>query len=43
MLVNGETYELTNNNATWTFIGNAVGVPTPVQPTSFGALKAKYR
>lgn len=40
---NGDVYT-TDNWATWYLTGNAfTGPPTPVQSTSFGALKARYR
>ena len=43
MLENGEMYHLASDHSAWTDYGNAIGPPLPVQATSFGALKVKYR
>jgi hypothetical protein len=43
---NGDVYQRTSGGPpfVYTFMGNVfTGTPTPVQPTSFGALKVKYR
>jgi hypothetical protein len=46
---NGDVYRNNSNvpglgSLTWSLVGNVfTGPPTPVQSTSFGALKARYR
>ena len=41
---NGDVYHNTSPDlSTWQHVGNVFTGPTPVQSTSFGALKARYR
>ncbi|MBI1798260.1 MAG: hypothetical protein HYR73_01070 [Candidatus Eisenbacteria bacterium] len=41
LLENGDWLKF--DGTQWVLIGNLVGGPTPSQPTTFGALKVKYR
>ena len=43
MTANGDSYVTPDDGQTWYRYANCFGAPTPVQPTTFGAIKARYR
>jgi hypothetical protein len=43
MLEDGDCYQTTLDGTAWTLTGNVFGGPTPVQKSTFGSVKARYR